>query len=109
MRLPADERLWRITHGKYAIVDAVMPHTYKAILKGDRVQWIGDAPDTNGGVPVQITVLERPQPCDEATRSQQIRDALNALVESGAATAFGDPAEWQREIRKDRPLPGRED
>src|SRR4051812_9934445 len=91
---------------KYGIVETGhMSHTYKAILNGDRVQWLGDAPDTNGGVPVQITVLEQPQSIDEAARRQQVRDALNALVESGAAKAFGDPVEWQREIRKDRPLP----
>ena len=86
-----------------------MHSTYKAILKGDRVEWLGEAPDTNGGVPVQITVLEQPHPSDDATREQRIREILNALVASGAAAAFGDPVEWQREIRKDRPLPGRDD
>ncbi|MDB5322352.1 MAG: hypothetical protein JWN40_3983 [Phycisphaerales bacterium] len=86
-----------------------MSHTYKAILNGNRVQWLGDAPDTNGGVPVQITVLEQPQSVDEAARRQQVRDALDALVARGTFSEIADPVAWQREIRKDRPLPGRED
>jgi hypothetical protein len=35
-------------------------------------------------------------------------EALNKLQELGGLQCFGDPAEWQREERKDRPLPGRE-
>lgn len=87
-----------------------MPSIYKAILKGDRVEWIGPAPETNGGVAVEITVVSQPPAVvDEAARKQQLLDVLNALAASGAGEAFGDPVEWQREIRKDRPLPGRED
>ena len=34
--------------------------------------------------------------------------ALRRLQELGGLQCFGDPLEWQREERKDRPLPGRE-
>lgn len=44
----------------------------------------------------------------EAERQAIIEKALTALQQSGAFSDIGDPAEWQREIRKDRPLPGRE-
>lgn len=46
------------------------------------------------------------------TRSRQdrkrIQALLNQLQESGAYKDIKDPAAWQRDIRKDRPLPGRE-
>jgi hypothetical protein len=86
-----------------------MSTTYKAILRGDRVEWLGEAPDTNGGVAVQITVIQQETPAERAARGQAVLEALNALAASGAAEAFGDPLEWQREIRKDRPLPGRDE
>ncbi len=44
----------------------------------------------------------------EEERVAAIRKALTALQKSGVAEKFGDPLEWQREIRKDRPLPGRD-
>jgi hypothetical protein len=84
--------------------------TYKAILKGDRVEWMGAAPETNGGVAVEITVLSPAPDVDDATRRQRILEALNALAARGTYAAdVTDPVEWQREIRKDRPLPGREE
>ena len=86
-----------------------MSMTYKGILRGDRVEWIGEAPDTNGGVTVQITVVQQESPAEKAARQQAVLEALNALAASGVAEVFGDPVEWQREIRKDRPLPGREE
>ena len=87
-----------------------MPTTYKAILKGDRVEWIGDAPDTNGGVAVQITVLGHPDAADADARRRAGADALEALAARGTYAAdVVDPVEWQREIRRDRPLPGREE
>lgn len=44
----------------------------------------------------------------EEERVAAIRKALTALQKSGVAEKFGDPLEWQREVRKDRPLPGRD-
>lgn len=86
-----------------------MATTYKAILTGDRLQWLGEAPETNGGIPVEVTVTRAPAPLDEDARRRQLIAAMDALVASGVAENFGDPIEWQREVRKDRPLPGRED
>ncbi|WP_421830408.1 hypothetical protein [Larkinella sp.] len=37
-----------------------------------------------------------------------LRDVLEELSKSGIAEKYGDPSEWQRQIRADRPLPGRE-
>ena len=46
---------------------------------------------------------------DVEARRRRVTAALDALRRSGAFARIPDPASWQREIRKDRPLPGRED
>ena len=85
--------------------------TYKAILRGDRVEWLGDAPATNGGVPVHVTVLSETSAPDSELegRRRRVREALDALASGSAFAEIRDPVAWQREIRKDRSLPGRED
>jgi hypothetical protein len=88
-----------------------MSTTYQAILVGDRVQWLGDAPETKGGVRVRITV-ESPLVivADEERRRRAIRETLESLAARGTyAAEIEDPVAWQREIRKDRPLPGRDE
>jgi hypothetical protein len=82
--------------------------TYKAILKGDRVEWIGAAPDTNGGVPVEITVLKEATAADLEARRQRVRATLEALASRNPFAEVDDPVAWQREMRTDRPLPGRD-
>ncbi len=42
-------------------------------------------------------------------RKKKFKQALNNLIASRAAEAFGDPTEWQRETRKDRVLDGRDE
>ena len=89
-----------------------MSMTHKAILRGDRVEWLGKAPDTNGGggVAVQITVLTQPEAADVDAQRRAVTEALEALAKRGTyASDVVDPVEWQREIRQDRPLPGREE
>lgn len=41
-------------------------------------------------------------------RGRRIADALEKLAAMHAFAEIDDPVEWQREIRKDRPLPGRD-
>lgn len=38
---------------------------------------------------------------------EKIQQAFRQLQEIGAYKTIDDPVAWQREIRKDRPLPGR--
>ena len=45
----------------------------------------------------------------EAGRSRRIKAALQTLAELGTFADIEDPVEWQRQMRKDRPLPGREE
>lgn len=84
-----------------------MLRTYEGILEGDRVRWAGeDVPATNRPLRVHVTVLE--EETEREKRGQKMADALSKLAESGAFSEVEDPSAWQREIRRDRPLPGRD-
>jgi hypothetical protein len=85
-----------------------MLQTYKAILRGNTVEWLGEAPPTNGGIAVHITLL-REHIVPDADRGERLRLLLEELAKRNPFKDITDPVEWQREIRKDRPLPGRDD
>lgn len=81
--------------------------TYRAILKGNRLEWIDPGPvDLNAEQPVEVTILDEPD--EMASRRKRMAEALEKLAASDAFSEISDPVEWQREIRKDRPLPGRD-
>jgi hypothetical protein len=87
-----------------------MGQTYRAMLRGDRVDWIDPPPSREGDTEVQITLL-RPDPEPDEVRRARRRSAVAALRELAAAggiSAIPDPGAWEREIRQDRPLPSRE-
>jgi hypothetical protein len=44
----------------------------------------------------------------EVKRKERLRKAFATLAEMGTFADITDPVEWQRQIRKDRPLPGRD-
>ena len=44
----------------------------------------------------------------EAERGHRIKAALRKLAELDTFADIKDPVEWQRQTRKDRPLPGRD-
>ena len=46
-------------------------------------------------------------PRDHAARGMMMALALAELARIGAFSEIEDPAAWEREIRRDRPLPGR--
>ncbi|MCP3958447.1 MAG: hypothetical protein GY719_11390 [bacterium] len=89
-----------------------MLNTYRALLRGSRLEWREQAPpeiSEKQAVPVEVTVL-----VDARFSSQRASDtgermaaALEKLAASGAVSDIEDPVGWQREIRRDRPLPGR--
>lgn len=84
-----------------------MLQTYEGVLEGDRLRWAGEKPpDTDRPLRVHVTILEEKATREE--RGRQMAEALSKLAESGAFEAIDDPSEWQREIRQDRPPPGRE-
>jgi hypothetical protein len=54
---------------------------------------------------VEVIILDEP---DQMARRRRMAEALENLAASDAFSEISDPVEWQREIRKDRPLPGRD-
>ena len=82
-----------------------MQRTYRAILHGDRVEWLDDKPESAESVPVQISVLDNGQ---TPTSGQQLARLLGILADKGTFEGIEDPVAWQREQRRDRPLPGRD-
>ncbi|HEU0016188.1 MAG TPA: hypothetical protein VFQ45_21090 [Longimicrobium sp.] len=84
-----------------------MQRTYRAVLNGDHLRWIDGPPVPAVETPVEITLLDEPR----RTRSngKEMARALEKLARMGGMREeIPDPLEWQREIRRDRPLPGRE-
>lgn len=65
-------------------------------LRNRRVEVIVLPAEENGG-------SEPPSDGDD------ILDILRKLAERNAGAAFGDPLEWQKNERTDRPLPGRDE
>ncbi len=90
-----------------------MPETYQGVLDGDRIQWVGDAPPLLPGksrVRVSVTLLDSIQTDGEkAIRGQRRAEALERLAARGGVASIPDPDAWQREMREDRPLPGRDE
>ena len=81
--------------------------TYKAVLHGKRVEWLDGKPESPHSLTVRVkTPIKRWK--SEAARKAAMSDALDKLSKSGAFSGIEDPVAWQREIRKDRPLPGRD-
>ncbi len=84
-----------------------MSQTYKAILKGDHLEWTETRPPiVEHGQPVEVTLLGDPKQNED--RRKRMAEALDKLAASDAFADIPDPVAWQREIRKDRPLPGRD-
>jgi len=87
-----------------------MIQTYTAILNGDRLEWTGEAPPSGRSLKVEVTVLD--EPSEEGGWGEERRgrmlEALERLAARGTFAHIDDAADWQREIRQDRPLSGRE-
>ena len=86
-----------------------MGKTYNAILRGNQIEWETDSPpiNTESGVKVQVTVQKQSELTEEE-RKAKLFAALEALAQNSKTLWPEDPTAWQREIRQDRPLPGRE-
>jgi hypothetical protein len=84
--------------------------TYRAVLKGDRLEWRGEVPPEIEGdhaLPVDVTIL-RDENFSASQAGEKMAAALEKLAASQAVASIEDPVAWQRETRRDRPLPGRD-
>ena len=86
-----------------------MSRTYDAVLTGDdQLEWKGNPPPGPKPVDVQVVVPDEADVLTPEERRRLREEALRELAAMGAFREIDDPVAWQREIRKDRPLPGRE-
>ncbi|HEX8905428.1 MAG TPA: hypothetical protein VF771_11325 [Longimicrobiaceae bacterium] len=85
-----------------------MERTYRAVLRGDKLEWTGASPSVSEPVNVAVTLLET-EVLTRAERGRRMAEALQGIADSGGFPDISDPVEWQREIRRDRPLPGRDE
>ena len=87
--------------------------TYRAVLKGNRLEWQGEIPPEIVGersIPVDVTIPgeEKFSASRDSHTGERMAAVLERLAASRAVVEIDDPVEWQREIRRDRPLPGRD-
>lgn len=88
-----------------------MLQTYKAVLKGNQLEWLGEIPEAlqaEQAVTVEVTILDEPAAA-RAERGRKMAEALRELAAINAFSHIDDPVAWQREMREDRPLPGRDE
>ena len=91
-------------------------YTYKAVIRHDSkehydyVEWISGKPRTNVPLEAEISVWEDKSDMNQYKPNSDMDKAVAALREIAkrGGTGIEDPLAWQREIRKDRPLPGRD-
>jgi len=84
--------------------------TYRAILRGNRLEWTDSEPaDLNPEQPVEVTIVNGPDHPDALTQGRRMAKALERLAATNAFADIKDPVAWQRELRKDRPLPNRDE
>lgn len=80
-----------------------MTNSYRAILRGDTIEWIDRPPHHSDPATIRIVMLD-----ETATNADgaEMADALTALAEAGGVTSIAEPSPWQKQQREDRPLPG---
>lgn len=89
-----------------------MHDSYEGVLRDNRIEWSGETPQQvseSEAVRVRVTILDKvPLPSTEDTQGSRMAAALAKIAARGSLCQIPDPALWERDIRQDRPLPGRE-
>ena len=52
--------------------------------------------------------VEKRNTTEIRSKQDSLKEAFAKLTQSGVAEKYGDPSDWQREIRQDKPLAGRD-
>lgn len=84
-------------------------HTYEAYLEGNTLRWIGKSPTPDEmSKPRRVTIEMPVDEVESLERAKQAAEILHQLSTLNPFADIADPSEWQRDIRKDRPISGRE-
>jgi hypothetical protein len=85
--------------------------TYKAILRGDRLEWSDEVPVSAANdtpITVHVTILDDTNMlAQKRLRGQHMADILAQLASKRTLNSINDPATWERDVRSDRSLPDR--
>lgn len=87
-----------------------MLQTYEAIYEHGKVRWLDAPPDMNEAR-LLVTVLSgtvAKSGGPETAHGRDLADALKDAVLLNPYRDVADPIAWQREVRNDRVLPGRD-
>ena len=79
-------------------------------MKGNLLEWANEVP-TQGDRPVRVyvTLQEERSTLSAEFRRQKIVEILEKIAVNNVFGDISDPVEWQRDLRQDRPLPGRDE
>lgn len=92
---------------KLGLVDTAMLKTFKAWLRGSRLEWIGEVPEFGEQIlQVHVTFLDDKPVLEAQTRGRKMAEILENLAATKLMSDT-DPVLWQRETRQDRSLPER--
>lgn len=83
--------------------------TYRAVLRGGQLEWTDEVPEETVNQPhldVFVTIIGKPPNCDKQ-RGSRMASALESIAQKGGVSTITEASEWQRDLREERPLPGR--
>jgi hypothetical protein len=86
-----------------------MHERHRVTIHGNTIAWDDGVPpvvETNEGVSGYI-VLDNQAETDREPNGKRAIEFLRQIACRGGIKSIPDPVAWQREIRRDRPLPGR--
>jgi hypothetical protein len=87
-----------------------MLEKYRATIYGNKIEWDDEVPEglqKNRTLNVEVTPIVASKRRKRANAKKMI-EALEAIAAMGGVKSIPDASKWQREIRKDRRLPGRD-
>ena len=87
-----------------------MLSTYPAILRGQILEWLQEKPpqlNPNRAVSVHVTILEEAAKATPTEQGRRMAAALAQLAQLRSEVATVDPLLWERDVRRERTLPGR--
>jgi len=88
-----------------------MLNTYRAVLRGQLLEWLYEQPKnlpTDQAVAVHVTILDETSPLAKKQQGRRMVAALEQLAKMNASVSAVDARQWEREVRQERLLPGRE-
>lgn len=86
-----------------------MLEKYRATIHGDTIKWNNAVPDEIANDErMEVYITRVADTTNSEPNGKRAAAALQKIADMGGVKSIPDPDKWLREIRKDRPLPGRE-